>query len=350
MPARRQEIYNELRPLFLSSQTRRPTTEEQERRCLFFEAHDEYLMLFKPLLPAYSLDYNTWIWVNVENLTPTDFQPNPFDHLVGSSTKQMGLLNLLIDSKLKSMGDIDSEEKKTRRQLQSLTVLFSGPTGTGKTVTVKAIAELHQRPLVSISVPRAGSDLQTARRTFQQILTNAFEWKALVLFDDVAFVLGKNKSEPFYDQAHAAADHAVVLEHYPGVLFLTKRDTQQLVHPITKQVKVHVKFEALTVRQRRKVWRLLLRGIVDSALPPWQVSDPDLEEISSWDLHGHDIEHLHRNMQLIYPAGIVVTAEELKDLKELTLCPANEWSRPSSRDSSPERQPPSQKIEKRCAE
>lgn len=337
IPSKRQEIYNAMRPLFLSSQARRPNVEEQEKRRQFFEAHDEYLMLLKPLLPAYSLDLNTWIWVNVEKLEEVEFPPNPLDRLEGSSNKRMGLLNLLIDSKLKSMADADSEEKKTAQQLQSLIVLMFGPTGTGKTATVKAIAELHQRPLMNISVPRAGSDLQTTRKTFSQILLNASSWKALVLFDNASFVLGKNKSEPFYDQPHVAADHAVFLEHFSGVLFLTKRDTERLIHPITKQVKVHLKFEPFTIKQRRKIWKSLLRSAGDHEQQKWQIPDSGLDELSTWELNGHDIEHMYRNIQLLYPLEQELFIEELKVLKDLTLCPESEWSRPSSRSSSPER-------------
>lgn len=49
-----------MRLLFLMTTTRRPSAEEQEKRRQFFDAHEEYLMLMKPALPAYSLDLNVW--------------------------------------------------------------------------------------------------------------------------------------------------------------------------------------------------------------------------------------------------------------------------------------------------
>lgn len=60
VPAKRQEIFASMRSLCIKSNGKRPTLADQEKRKQFFNAHDEYLMLLKPLVPGWSLDYNDW--------------------------------------------------------------------------------------------------------------------------------------------------------------------------------------------------------------------------------------------------------------------------------------------------
>lgn len=55
-----QETNDAARPLFLTAKDRRPTLDEQAKRRLFYNVCDEYLMLFKPLLPAFSLEHTRW--------------------------------------------------------------------------------------------------------------------------------------------------------------------------------------------------------------------------------------------------------------------------------------------------
>lgn len=149
IPAKRQEIYNSMRPLFLSTMTRRPTPEEQEKRKNFFRLHEEYLMLVKPVLPVWSLDHNDWCksdtqhflvrksdltdWADISKLEPVSFLEDPMDRLVDSASRQLGLLNVLVNQKLNLMLEDRSRDERqvNAKPAHPLVVCFSGVAGTG---------------------------------------------------------------------------------------------------------------------------------------------------------------------------------------------------------------------------
>ena len=356
VPAKRQEIYSTMRSLFLTTQARRPSIEEQERRKQFFGAYDELLMLIRPILPAWSLRLNDWFWVDVSKLEPVKFMQDPMSRLVGSKSKKLGLLNMLIDRQLHLMPVEDAKEVEVNDSQRSpLVVLFIGPPGTGKTATVTAIAEMHQRPLIRIGVPRAASQADVVKSNFEHMLENSKAWKALILLDDAEFVLGLHKSELFYDQLHVAADHAGLIERTPGVFFMTKRDDVPLIGTIMKQVQAYIKFDSFTAEKREKIWRSLLlpkcpdlsidsAAVVEGDQSPALASAPkktigeaqalsvteeEVQKMSEWELNGHEIEHLYQNMRLLYPSrsGESIKAVDVEALKDLTICPAKEWDR-----------------------
>jgi len=305
-----------MRPLYLTSQARRPNREEQDKRKQFFGSHDEYLMLMKPLFPAWSLDHNDWFWVNVSKLEPVNFEANPMDRLVGSNSRRMGLLNLLIQRKLQLLPlDTAQIDERSSSRRDSLMIMFTGKSGTGKTATVMATAELHKRPLLRVNIPDVGTIVADARIDFLQTLENAAAWQALVLFDNAARILGSNnKSRAFYDQPHVAHDFASMLERFRGVVFLTKRNDQRLIHEITQQVQVHMQFDTFTAEKRQKIWTSRFKNA------SFSVSGETIKNISSWESNGHEIDHLFENLQLIYSSGNdqAVSVAEIEELKALT--------------------------------
>ncbi|KAK5069215.1 hypothetical protein LTR64_008631 [Lithohypha guttulata] len=211
------------------------------------------------------------------------------DHLIGSNPKRMGLLSLLIDSTVELISQEDTQDKRieqTRRE--PLLILFNGATGARKTATVKAIAELNKRPLVSVGSPIAGTSHESMRMRFSQMLENARSWRALVADDNATFALAKNKPQSFLNQAHVATDFATLLEHFQGVFLLVKRDGQHLVHSIMRQVRAHLKFEEFGNKRMEKIWHSLLKGGDVS----WKICNSAIREISEWQLNGHEIEHL----------------------------------------------------------
>lgn len=264
------------------------------------------------------------VWVEILKLQPVEFPGNPMSRLVGSSSRRMGLLNMLVDRKLQLMSE-ETSESKTPETIKNapLLVMFSGKPGTGKTAMVKAIAELHKRPLISLEAPRSDMTPEDIRTNFARLLENAVAWKAIILLDNAFYMMGKTKKEPFFDQISIATDHSIALRRFRGIVFLTKRDDEQLIQAITQQIQLHIAFEPFTNKKRKKLWQLLLRGDSDDGIPlpgMLPISDETLTEMSKWELNGRDIEHLHRNMQLLYPPGYGedITIQQLEDLRDLT--------------------------------
>lgn len=167
------------------------------------------------------------------------------------------------------------------------------------------------------------------------MLENAASWRAIVLFDDAHIVLGSNKRDVFYDQTHLGIDLANSIEQFRGIILLTKRDDRRLVHDILKRVQAHIDFKSFDTKKKERIWRRLLKTEGGHL----NLSHDTVKEMSEWDLNGHDIKHLYNNMHLMFSGNSdeVINTETVKELKDLTLVPKEEWSRWRSRSSSRER-------------
>jgi len=315
LPGKTKEVFDAMRPLYLaSSQDRRPTREEQEKRKHFFGSHDEFLMLMKPLLPAWSLDHKDWFWVNVCLLEPVTFQANPMDRLVDSSSRQLGLLNLMIKRKLELLPSERAENAKGVKGRDLLMIMLSGQSGTGKTATVMATAELQQRPILRVEFPDVDTKAADARWDFLQTLENAAAWQALVLVDNAVRIFGSSDIlKPFSYRLHLAHNIANMLERFPGVVFLTKQDDQQLIDEITKQVQVHVWLSNFSSEKRQKIWAARFK---EAGFP---ISEETIKDISAWELNGHEIDHLFESLQLVYLPGhdLAVSTAEIEAIRSL---------------------------------
>lgn len=315
LPGRTKEIYDAVRPLYLaSSQDRRPNREEQEKRKHFFGSHEEYLMLMKPLLPAWSLDHQDWFLVNASLLEPVTFQENPMDRLVDSSSRQLGLLNLMIKRKLQLVSSDGAESTTRMKQRDLLMIMLSGHSGTGKTATVMATAELQRRPILRLEFSDADIKVANMRWKFLQTLENAAAWQAFVLVDDAVRVFeSSDVPNLFTARSHLVHDIANMLERFSGVVFLTKQDDQHLIDELTKQIQVHVQLGKFSAEKRQKIWTARFR---ESSFP---VSKETVKDISAWKLNGHQIEHLFESLQLVYPSGHdrAVSTAEIEEIKSL---------------------------------
>lgn len=60
VPGKTKEVYQTMRQQYLTNQCRRPNKEERDKRIQFYSSYDEFLMLMKPMLPAWSLEHSDW--------------------------------------------------------------------------------------------------------------------------------------------------------------------------------------------------------------------------------------------------------------------------------------------------
>lgn len=72
-------------------------------------------------------------WADISKLEPVTFLKNPMDRLVDSTSKALGLLNILVNNKLNLMlGSATDKQLVNHQQSSPLVVCFSGPQGTGR--------------------------------------------------------------------------------------------------------------------------------------------------------------------------------------------------------------------------
>ena len=160
---------------------------------------------------------------------------------------------------------------------RGLTLLFSGPSGTGKTLLAQAMASHMKVPLLSL----AASDLPE-KEGVDQILTELFSEAtmrgALVLIDECESLLGKA------DKRKASAFKAI--EAFDGVLVLTTNHPERLDEALDRRIIYSLPFEMPDPPLRQQIWEVHLPPEVPLS------SDIDLDVLATrYDFTGGTIKN-----------------------------------------------------------
>ncbi len=169
---------------------------------------------------------------------------------------------------------------------RGVTLLFSGPPGTGKTAAAEALAGELGAPLLVADYSRIQQALvgQTEKnivRAFQEARRN----KA-VLFWDEADAMFHDRETARY--AWEVRDVNVLLqevERFDGVCVLATNRTSALDKALARRIAVKVEFPRPDRPARRRLWRKL----IPAALP--LAGDVDLDEVAAVDLSGGEIKN-----------------------------------------------------------
>ena len=160
---------------------------------------------------------------------------------------------------------------------RGLTLLVSGPSGTGKTLLAHALGNLSGRPLIEVSAADLpeGQGLEAA---LADLFVEATVRDALVLLDECETMLGKS------DPRRVAVIRA--MKEFEGVTILATSQPEQLAPSVDRVVSFEVRLELPTSRARRHIW--------DLHLPPRMPvhGDVELDSLAEmYDFTGADIKN-----------------------------------------------------------
>lgn len=128
---------------------------------------------------------------------------------------------------------------------RGITLLFSGPSGTGKTLLANALATSTGRPILSIS----GADIPKgagAESMLRDLFTEALLRGALVLIDECDALFGKR------DPRLAAAFHN--MEGFTGIVILITNHPDLLDEALERRILYHYPFELPNMDMRLRIW------------------------------------------------------------------------------------------------
>ena len=132
---------------------------------------------------------------------------------------------------------------------RGIVLLFSGPSGTGKTLLAQALASTAGRQLISLS----GADLPEAQgvdSALRDLFTEASLRDAFVLIDECDALFGRR------DRRLSAAFQA--LEEFTGVVFLITNHPDQLDDALERRILYRVPFEIPSMELRLRIWNMHL--------------------------------------------------------------------------------------------
>ncbi len=132
---------------------------------------------------------------------------------------------------------------------RGLTFLFSGPSGTGKTLLAQALAAHLKRPLLFLSAADL-PEKDNVDGTLRDVFNEASMRDAVVLIDECEALVAK------HDKRKAAAFKAI--EDFQGICVLTTNHPDLLDDALERRIIYHLPFELPDAALRRQIWEVHL--------------------------------------------------------------------------------------------
>jgi hypothetical protein len=264
--------------------------------------NEEQFYMCWPTLMGFSFAAKKWGEIDLQYVEPIQFDDNAFESLVLAPEKK-DLVKGLVCNYQTGFGDIISGKGG------GCIFLLHGAPGTGKTLTAEAIAELLHRPLYSVSVGELGTDTTSLEKSLREILEVASAWNAVVLLDEADIFLEKRTENDIARNAMVGI-FLRLLEYHQGVMFLTTNRVKSFDSAFHSRISVALRYPALAVEDRAKVWANLLKAAGVEGLSP--------ELLAGYELNGRQIKTTIRLAQaLAHNHSVPVAAEHISQTVEV---------------------------------
>lgn len=202
-----------------------------------------------------------------------------FDDLVLRDTTREALERLVYFVENR---DRVAEQRRLQRRYQlqcGPIVLFSGRSGTGKTLAAEAVASTLRRPLHTVDLARLMSKYIGDTEKHVDELLSQGERASAVLFFDEADVLFSSRMEKTSNASEHFANMMVGyllqrIERHDGLVILATNLQHAIDEAFLRRFQFRIEFPLPEPDERRRIWDLLLPPAVERA------SDLDLDEIA----------------------------------------------------------------------
>ncbi|MFD5597279.1 ATP-binding protein [Streptomyces griseorubiginosus] len=187
--------------------------------------------------------------------------------------------------RLTQLGDICDQVRFRQRVLHDwgfgprlghgtgLSVLFSGPPGTGKTMAAEVLAHELDVDLYKIDLSGVVSKyIGETEKNLARIFAEASTGNAILFFDEADALFGKRTEVTDAHDRYANIETSYLLqriEEYAGVVVLATNLRQNIDDAFTRRIRFVVEFPFPDADDRRRIWRTLL--------PPSAPLAPDVD-------------------------------------------------------------------------
>jgi SpoVK/Ycf46/Vps4 family AAA+-type ATPase len=174
---------------------------------------------------------------------------------------------------------------------KGLNVLFSGPSGTGKTMAAQILAHELSLDLYKIDLPSVISKyIGETEQNLSRIFREAESSNAIIFFDEADAIFGKRSEVKDAHDRYANIEVAYLLqkmEEYEGIVILATNLSKNLDEAFARRMRHSVEFPFPDAAYREHIWRNIFPGKAPLA------SDVDLGFLSSqFELSGGNIRNV----------------------------------------------------------
>ncbi len=177
---------------------------------------------------------------------------------------------------------------------KGLNLLFSGPSGTGKTMAAEVMAKELKLELYRIDLSQIVSKyIGETEKNLNKIFSEAQTSNAILFFDEADALFGKRSDVKDAHDRYANIEVAYLLqkmEEYQGISILATNFKNNLDEAFTRRIQVLVDFPIPDEENRKLIWKNMLPKQAPVS------SDVDLEFLSrSFGITGGDIKNIVLN-------------------------------------------------------
>lgn len=271
--------------------------DNSERKGLGDLSPDQMILCASTVL-GYSFKRKEWGRFVVDEFSPIVWRKGAFDHLVlPGSTKEL-IRALVSADRQKGMTDVIAVKGG------GCIIVLHGRPGTGKTLTAEAVAELQEKPLMSVSVGELGQDAGTVEKALEQILEMSSLWNSIILLDEADVFLEARSLREIHRNAMVGVLR--LLEYHQQIMFLTTNRVTTVDEAFKSRISVAIRYKDLDKEARKAIWEnfLGLIGVNMTENVPEKEMGPcitmeQLDNLASKDLNGREIKNTTRTAQTL---------------------------------------------------
>ncbi|KAF6817205.1 AAA family ATPase [Colletotrichum plurivorum] len=203
---------------------------------------------------GYSFAETQWCALAVSKLIdPPAWDRNAFDKVLMPPTKR-DLIHRLVLAHSAGSDEASSFKDIIRDKGESLVGLLSGDPGVGKTLTAEAVAEVTQRPLLSVGSGELGAELREVDRQLKRWLMLASAWRSVLLIDECDVFLRKRDQTSLVNNALVSI-FLRRLEYFKGVAILTTNRKTDIDGAFMSRIHFKFHFDNLGSKERLELWK-----------------------------------------------------------------------------------------------
>lgn len=156
----------------------------------------------------------------------------------------------------------------------SNTILFHGPSGTGKTMAASMIGKEAGLPVWQIKLSNIlDKYIGESEKHLEQVFDEAEKKNCILLFDEADVLFGKRTSISSSNDRYANSSTAYLLqklEHYEGIVILTSNYIQNFDDAFLRRLRFVIRFPMAQEEIREDKWKASLQKLSLAFLPPWK--------------------------------------------------------------------------------
>ncbi|TQN65921.1 ATPase family AAA domain-containing protein 3B [Colletotrichum shisoi] len=206
------------------------------------------------VIPGFLLGDRRWGHLNLECLRPVVTDREAFRFLVLDDEIKMTVKALIGKFAAADSGKVSPWANDfVRNKGEGRIFLLHGAPGVGKTCTAECVAELTNRPLISLTSGDLSVSSGSVERNLSYFLELGQRFGALVLLDEADVYLERRRAKDIARNGLVSV-FLRALEYYRGVLFLTTNRVQAFDAAFTSRIHVALHYRNLTDADRERIW------------------------------------------------------------------------------------------------